>query len=276
MPFLLERIRVDKLTDAITPAGKVLNNGNIILKSSTDALSKAFKNVNKGNITYSTSKDNLSAKHKNIDKGNITLVSKKMGSAFNYTVDGMKASFTSKEKGKGFSSTVGSMVAQITSKVMGRGFNYTIYGMTAQIKYREIASSFNRVIKGMTAVFNEKGGVYSAGRWRPVQAYANGGYVNTDGYSSAQLFVAREAGPELVGTIGNHSAVMNNDQIVASVSAGVYRANSEQNSLLRQQNQLLQAILQKETGISTRDVFNAVQSENRRYYARTGKNALVY
>ena len=71
-------------------------------------------------------------------------------------------------------------------------------------------------------------------------------------------------------------AVMNNDQIVASVSAGVYRANSEQNSLLRQQNQLLQAILQKETGISTRDVFNAVQSENRRYYARTGKNALVY
>ena len=118
--------------------------------------------------------------------------------------------------------------------------------------------------------------MYSAGRWRPVQAYANGGYVNTDGYSSAQLFVAREAGPELVGTIGNHSAVMNNDQIVASVSAGVYRANSEQNSLLRQQNQLLQAILQKETGISTRDVFNAVQSENRRYYARTGKNALVY
>ena len=269
-------VKVDKLTDAITPAGKVLNNGNIILKSSTDALSKAFKNVNKGNITYSTSKDNLSAKHKNIDKGNITLVSKKMGSAFNYTVDGMKASFTSKEKGKGFSSTVGSMVAQITSKVMGRGFNYTIYGMTAQIKYREIASSFNRVIRGMTAVFNEKGGVYSAGRWRPVQAYANGGYVNTDGYSSAQLFVAREAGPELVGTIGNHSAVMNNDQIVASVSAGVYRANSEQNSLLRQQNQLLQAILQKETGISTRDVFNAVQSENRRYYARTGKNALVY
>lgn len=269
-------VKVDKLTDAITPAGKVLNNGNIILKSSTDALSKAFKNVNKGNITYSTSKDSLSAKHKNIDKGNITLVSKKMGSAFDYTVGGMKASFTSKEKGKGFSSTVGSMVAQITSKVMGRGFNYTIYGMTAQIKYREIASSFNRVIKGMTAVFNEKGGVYSAGRWRPVQAYANGGYVNTDGYSSAQLFVAREAGPELVGTIGNHSAVMNNDQIVASVSAGVYRANSEQNSLLRQQNQLLQAILQKETGISTRDVFNAVQSENRRYYARTGKNALVY
>ena len=277
-------VRVDKLTDAITPAGKVLNNGNIILKSSTDALSKAFKNVNKGNITYSTSKDNLSAKHKNIDKGNITLVSKKMGSAFNYTVDNMISSFTSHNKGKGFSSTIGKMTSSFTDRTIGKGFDKTIYGMTAQFKYKSFANSFSKTISGFTAVFTKamntftaSGGVFSAGRWRPVQAYANGGYVNTNGYTSAQLFVAREAGPELVGTIGNHSAVMNNDQIVASVSAGVYRANSEQNSLLRQQNQLLQqAILQKETGISTRDVFNAVQSENRRYYARTGKNALVY
>ena len=274
-------LKVDKLTDAITPAGKILKNGNIILKSSTDALSKAFKNVNKGNITYSTSKDNLSAKHKNIDKGNITLVSKKMGSAFNYTVDSMKASFTSHNKGKGFSSTIGEMTSSFKSRTLAKGFDKTIYGMTAQFKYKSFASSFSKTISGFTAGINSwfkqaDGGVFSAGRWRPVQAYANGGYVDTNGYSSAQLFVAREAGPELVGTIGNHSAVMNNDQIVASVSAGVYRANSEQNSLLRQQNQLLQAILQKETGISTRDVFSAVQSENRRYYARTGKNALVY
>lgn len=274
-------VKVGKLTDAITPAGKVLKNGNIILKSSTDALSKTFKNVNKGNITYSTSKDSLSAKHKNIDKGNITLVSKKMGSSFNYTVSGMISSFGSHKKGVGFSSTIGEMKASFTKREKGKWFNSTISGMTAEFTKKKIASSFGKVISGFTASISSwfkqaDGGVFSAGRWRPVQAYANGGYVNTNGYSSAQLFVAREAGPELVGTIGNHTAVMNNDQIVASVSAGVYRANSEQNSLLRQQNQLLQAILQKETGISTRDVFNAVQSENRRYYARTGKNALVY
>ena len=276
-------VKVDKLTDAITPAGKVLKNGNIILKSSTDALSKTFKNVNKGNITYSTSKDSLGAKHKNIDKGNITLVSKKMGSSFNYTVGGMISSFGSHKKGSGFSSTIGEMKASFTKREKGRWFNSTISGMTAEFTKKKIASSFGKVISGFTASISNwlsghraNGGVFSAGRWQPVQSYANGGYVNTNGYTSAQLFVAREAGPELVGTIGNHSAVMNNDQIVASVSAGVYRANSEQNSLLRQQNQLLQAILQKETGISTRDVFNAVQSENRRYYARTGKNALVY
>jgi hypothetical protein len=52
-----------------------------------------------------------------------------------------------------------------------------------------------------------------------VKYYAAGGFP-VDG----QMFVAREAGPELVGTIGNRTAVANNDQIVESVSRGVYQA----------------------------------------------------
>lgn len=63
------------------------------------------------------------------------------------------------------------------------------------------------------------GGIFSGGTWKPVAAYASGGTP-----ASAQLFMAREAGPELVGTIGNHTAVVNNDQIVSSVASGVYRA----------------------------------------------------
>ena len=43
--------------------------------------------------------------------------------------------------------------------------------------------------------------------------FASGGLVN-----EGQMFIAREAGPELVGTIGNRNAVVNNDQIVPSVS----------------------------------------------------------
>jgi len=57
------------------------------------------------------------------------------------------------------------------------------------------------------------------GSWKPIEAAASGG-----AFSMGQLFVAREAGPELVGAIGGHTAVMNNDQIVASVSSGVARA----------------------------------------------------
>ena len=38
------------------------------------------------------------------------------------------------------------------------------------------------------------------------------------------MFIAREAGPELVGTLNGRTAVANNDQIVESVSRGVYDA----------------------------------------------------
>lgn len=52
-------------------------------------------------------------------------------------------------------------------------------------------------------------------------SYALGGFPN-----EGQLFLAREAGPELVGSIGGHTAVANNDQIVEAVSSGVYQAVS--------------------------------------------------
>ena len=64
-----------------------------------------------------------------------------------------------------------------------------------------------------------KGGIYSNNRWLPVTRYATGGLPK-----SAEMFMAREAGPELVGRIGSRTAVVNNDQIVASVFEGVYRA----------------------------------------------------
>ena len=68
-------------------------------------------------------------------------------------------------------------------------------------------------------LFKATGGIFAGGKWLPITAYANGG-----GPNAGELFMAREAGPEMVGTIGGHTAVMNNDQIVASVSAGVYQA----------------------------------------------------
>lgn len=48
---------------------------------------------------------------------------------------------------------------------------------------------------------------------------ATGGFVN-----EGQMFIAREMGPELVGNIGSKTAVVNNDQIVQSVSQGVASA----------------------------------------------------
>lgn len=49
--------------------------------------------------------------------------------------------------------------------------------------------------------------------------YAQGGFP-----TMGEAFIARENGPELVGKIGNRTAVVNNDQIVDAVSRGVYSA----------------------------------------------------
>lgn len=71
---------------------------------------------------------------------------------------------------------------------------------------------------------------------------ADGGFLET-----GELFIAREAGAEMVGSIGRRTAVANNDQIVSGIASGVAEANSEQNSLLREQNNLLRALLEKDT-----------------------------
>ena len=100
---------------------------------------------------------------------------------------------------------------------------------TASIKVDADMTNANNTLswwkRGLNAAFglNLKagGGVFANGHWQPIQAYANGGLP-----SGGQLFMAREAGPELVGKIGRHTAVMNNNQIVDSVKAGVYEAVS--------------------------------------------------
>lgn len=51
---------------------------------------------------------------------------------------------------------------------------------------------------------------------------ANGGFVD-----QGQLFIAREAGAEMVGSIGRRTAVANNDQIVEGITYGVREANDD-------------------------------------------------
>lgn len=51
---------------------------------------------------------------------------------------------------------------------------------------------------------------------------ANGGFVD-----QGQLFIANEAGPEMVGSIGGKTAVANNDQIVDGITYGVREANDD-------------------------------------------------
>ena len=97
---------------------------------------------------------------------------------------------------------------------------------------------------------------------------ASGGVVST-----GQMFIAREAGPEMVGSIGRKTAVVNNEQIVAGIASGVAEANNESNTLLREQNGLLRALLEKESGVylDGKRLTNSVE----KYQSQRGRQIVV-
>lgn len=74
--------------------------------------------------------------------------------------------------------------------------------------------------------------------------YASGGYPET-----GEIFIAREAGPEMVGTIGQRTAVANNDQIVSGIQSGVENANVSVVAALYQLISVAEKIAEKDTTV---------------------------
>ena len=96
---------------------------------------------------------------------------------------------------------------------------------------------------------------------KKIFGFASGGFPD-----AGQLFIAREAGAEMVGSLGGHTAVANNDQIVEGIREGVEAAMERQNQLLRRQNELLQALLEKEGSaeVNVSSFYQAVNRTNQR------------
>ena len=96
---------------------------------------------------------------------------------------------------------------------------------------------------------------------KKIFGFASGGFPD-----AGQLFIAREAGAEMVGSLGGHTAVANNDQIVEGIREGVEAAMERQNQLLRRQNELLQALLEKEGSaeINVSSFYQAINRTNQR------------
>ena len=73
------------------------------------------------------------------------------------------------------------------------------------------------ILAGITILLNEIiRGIQSL---PSILGFATGGFPERN-----QFFIAREAGPELVGTLDGRNAVINDDQIVEAVHRGVYNA----------------------------------------------------
>ena len=120
------------------------------------------------------------------------------------------------------------------------------------------------------AHYSSSGAVHGGGgrRHYSIPQFAIGGFPE-DG-----LFMANHN--ELVGQFSNgKTAVANNQQITDGIAIAVQNANSEQNELLRQQNELLRAILQKPT-LGNDDVFNAARAVYKDKAIRRYGNSSAY
>ena len=102
----------------------------------------------------------------------------------------------------------------------------------------------------------------SAGNMLADFLYASGGFPD-----AGQMFIARERGPELVGTIGNRTAVANNNQIIG----GIAEANEGVvNAVYAMANLIVTAIDRKDVDVSldgqsmARALYNPMRQEEKR------------
>ena len=91
--------------------------------------------------------------------------------------------------------------------------------------------------------------------------FEDGGFPN-----EGQLFIAREAGAEMVGAMGRRTAVANNDQIVEGISAGVSVAND---GVIAAIYALLNVVEEKEMSVVIGD--NEIGHSYDRYKEKRGR-----
>ena len=103
------------------------------------------------------------------------------------------------------------------------GFRYLVNGAIGLIEgmLNGIVQALNWVISKVNSVLSvfDRNGIEYLSEIK-IDRLADGGFVD-----EGQLFIAREAGAEMVGAMGRRTAVANNDQIVEGISAGVSIAN---------------------------------------------------
>ena len=124
---------------------------------------------------------------------------------------------------------------------------------------KDLFSGFNPDIPSTNIVLR-------AGASIAIPQYCTGGFPE-DGF-----FFANHS--EMIGRFSNgKTAVANNEQITEGIAIAVQEGNYEQNRLLREQNELLRAILEKEVGITNDEIFKSVRRSARDYTCRTGNPA---
>lgn len=123
------------------------------------------------------------------------------------------------------------------------------------------------------------GGNINIGNWSfslprfNLQWYAQGGFP-----AAGQLFVANEAGPELVGKMGNRNAVANNNQIVEGIKAGVFEAVLDAlnaSGILDRDDSEKEVVLELTVKADSETLYKVVRKGKRKYDHRYAVTELI-
>ena len=144
------------------------------------------------------------------------------------------------------------------------GFRYLVNGAIGLVEgmLNGIIRALNWVIdkvNSVLSVFGSNG--FSFLSEVKIDRLADGGFVD-----EGQLFIAREAGAEMVGAMGRKTAVANNDQIVEGISAGVSIAND---GVIAAIYALLNAVEDKDMSVVIGD--NEIGQSYDRYKEKRGR-----
>lgn len=284
---------LEKNKDNIAAKNKSLKNYTANLSSNKDGIKLGDKSLKNFTANLSKNKDVIPTKNKSLSNylANISKNKDKIKSS-DKTLGNYTASLTGNkdkipDKYKRVSNYTAELIAnkdkiKRSDKTLDH-FTGTLTRVTDNIKpankrlggFTALITSFVNRIKNAVLDFTARltgkstkkadGGVFSGGSWKPIKKYAVGGLPNM-----GQMFVAREAGPELVGTLGGHTAVMNNDQIVSSVSYGVAQAVKE----------VIQPLVKMGGGnnrpiqisLDGKVIFDSTRQSAQEYFNRTGKS----
>jgi hypothetical protein len=261
---------LEKNKDNIAAKNKSLKNYTANLSSNKDGIKLGDKSLSNYLANISKNKDKIKSSDKTLGNytasltGNKDKIPDKYKRVSNYTAELIANKDKIKRSDKTLDHFTGTLT-RVTDNI--KPANKRLGGFTALIT--SFVNRIKNAVLDFTARLTGKstkkadGGVFSGGSWKPIKKYAVGGLPNM-----GQMFVAREAGPELVGTLGGHTAVMNNDQIVSSVSYGVAQAVKE----------VIQPLLKTSVGnnrpiqisLDGKVIFDSTRQSAQEYFNRTG------
>ncbi len=134
--------------------------------------------------------------------------------------------------------------------------------------WNSVKSFFSGKSIGISASATKKadGGAFYNGSWHPVAQYAAGGFP-----SHGSLFVAGEAGSELVGHIGGRTEVLNQSQLASTMYSSVLSAM--ETALSKQRGYSQQPI---QVYLDGKVVFDNTRQRANEHFRRTGESPFPF